>query len=141
MSTQTVTLQLPNPLYERMRCAAQALQRPVEKLLLDAVTTGMSLLDDLTPELVDEMSALALLNDAALWRAARHVLTSEQQAQLNALLDEKGRGEFTPEKQRILDHLLAEYERVTLVRAQAAILLQQRGYDISNHAVLHEPSE
>jgi hypothetical protein len=140
MNTQAVTIYLPNPLYERMRSTAQIQQRPIEKLLLDVVATGLPLLDDLPPELVDEMAALALLNDAALWRAARRTLLPDQHRQMDALLAKKGRGELTPAEQQVLDHLLAEYEHVVLVRAQAAMLLQQRGYDVSDPSILNEPA-
>jgi len=139
MSTQAVTIHLPHALYERVRFAAQVQRRPVEKLLLDAVVTGTSWLDDLPPELADEMAALVLLNDAALWRVARRTLTANQQRQIDALLHKKGRGELVPEEQQALDQLLSEYEHMVLARAQAAILLKQRGYDVSDPAILNEP--
>lgn len=141
MSTQTVTIHLPDALYERVRCAAQVQQRPIEKLLLDAVVTGTSLLDDLPPELADEMAALALLNDTALWRVARRTLPSDQQEQMDTLLQEKGRGQLLPEGQQVLDQLLAEYERAVLTRAHAAVLLQQRGYDVSDPSIFNRSAE
>jgi len=110
-------------------------------LLLDAVVTGTSLLDDLPPELADEMAALALLNDTALWRVARRTLPSDQQEQMDTLLQEKGRGQLLPEGQQVLDQLLAEYERAVLTRAHAAVLLQQRGYDVSDPSIFNRSAE
>ena len=141
MSTQTITIHLPDALYERVRYTAQIQQRPIEKLLLDAVAAGTSLLDDLPPELVDEMAALALLNDTALWRMARRTLSSGQQKRMDTLLQEKGRGRLLPQEQQILDQLLTEYERTVLTRAHAAVLLQQRGYDVSDPSVFNEPAK
>ena len=140
MSPQAVTIHLPNEFYERMRRAAQIQQRPLEKFLLDAAITGMPLLNDLPPELADEMAALVLLNDAALWRVGRRTLPSEKQEQLDTLLRKKGRGELLPEEQQALDELLAEYEHVVLARAHAAVLLKQRGYDVSDPTILNEPA-
>jgi hypothetical protein len=84
------------------------------------------------PELTDEMAALALVNDAGLWRVARRVLSSEKQEQLDTLLQKRGRGELRLEEQPVLDELLSEYEHVILARAHAAVLLKQRGYDVSD---------
>lgn len=140
MSTQTVTVRLPKPLYQRIQNAAQIQRRPIEKLLLDSVATGMSLLDDLPPELASEMAALALLNDAALWRTTRSTLSTKQQKQMSKLLQAKQRGKLPPEDQPVLDQLLAEYERAVLIRAQAVVLLRQRGYDVSDPSILNEPN-
>ena len=140
MSPQTVTIHLPEAFYERMRRAAQIQQRPLEEFLLDAAITGTPLLDDLPPELADEMAALALLNDAALWRVARRSLSAKDQERLDTLLQKKGCGKLLPEEREILDELLAEYEHVVLARAHAAVLLKQRGYDVSDPSVLNEPA-
>lgn len=139
MATQSVTLHLPDNIYERIQRTAEFLRQPVEKLLLDAVTTALPLLDDLSPEMVDDMAALALLNDAALWRVARNTLAPASQAHLDNLLDKKGEGTLTAAEQQRLDELLNEYEQVVLTRAQAALLLKQRGYDLSNPTILNEP--
>lgn len=136
MNTRAVTIHLPTTLYERVQSAAQLQQRSIEKLLLDAVSAGAPLLDDLPAELVDEMSALTLLNDTALWQVAQRTLSEKEQAELDTLLDEKGRGELSDEAQQRLARLLAEYELMVLARAQAAVLLQQRGYDVSDPVVL-----
>jgi len=136
MNTRAVTIYLPASLYERVRCTAQAQQRPIEKLLLDAVAAGTPMLDDLPSELAEEMAALALLNDTALWQIARRTLSGKQQAELDTLLCEKGRGNLSAEDQQRLDKLLAEYEFIILARAQAAVLLQQRGYDVSDLLIL-----
>lgn len=132
MATQSVMLHLPDIIYERVQRTAQLLHQPVEKLLLDALTTALPLLDDLPPEMVDDMAALALLNDAALWRVARNTLAPASQSHLDDLLGKKGEGTLTPAEQQRLDQLLKEYEQIVLIRAQAALLLKQRGYDLSN---------
>jgi hypothetical protein len=141
VSPQTVTIHLPEAFYERMQRAAQMQQRSLEKFLLDAAITGTPLLDDLPLELTDEMAALALVNDAGLWRVARQTLSSEKQEQLDTLLQKRGRGELRPEEQPVLDELLSEYEHVILARAHAAVLLKQRGYDVSDPSVVNKPAE
>lgn len=98
------------------------LHRPLEEFLLDTVTTALPLLDDLPAELVEDMAALALLNDQALWRSAQSTPSKAAQKRLNWLLGQQGRRELTSEERHELDQLLNEYERGILTRAQAAVL-------------------
>lgn len=132
MSTESVTLQLPVNLYRRVQTVARTMQRPLETFLLDAVTTALPLLDDLPASLANDVSNLALLNDAALWREARRIWSASEQEQLDELLYRKEAGDLDKKGQRALDHLLAEYDRLMLMRAQAALLLKQRGYEIGD---------
>jgi len=141
MTTQTVMLELPDNLYERVQRTAQMLQQPVEAFLLDTVTTALPLLDDLPPELAEDMAALALLNDKALWQVAGKTLSKAKQKRLDFLLDQQGRDKLTVAERLELDQLVAEYGRVLVTRAQAAVLIKQRGYDVSDPAVFNKPLE
>lgn len=138
MVTQTVTLRLPEPLYQRIRHTAQIMRQPIEDFLLDAVTTALPLLDDLPSELVDDVAALTTLNDMALWRAARQTMSESRQERMESLMEARNQGTLPHEKQQELDELLHEYKRIVMIRAQAAVLLQQRGYDVSDPATLNE---
>ena len=76
---------------------------------------------------------LAYLNDAALWQAARSTMVPEQRERMEALHDTHQRtGSLTPEEQAEEQALLQLYRETVLVRAQAAVLLKQRGYDVRN---------
>lgn len=137
MSTESVTLQLPVNLYRRVQSVARTMKRPLETFLLDAVTTALPLLNDLPASLANDVSNFALLNDAALWREARRTWSASEQEQLDELLYRKEAGDLDKKGQRALDHLLAEYDRLMLTRAQAALLLKQRGYDVTDPATLN----
>lgn len=141
MLTESVTLQLPVNLYRRIQAAAQTEQRSLETFLLDAVAAALPLLNDLPPTLANDVHNLTLLNDAALWRAARRTWTASQQEQLDELLYAKEAGTLDEKGQQSLDQLLAEYDRLILMRAQAALLLKQRGYDVADPNVLNTPTE
>ncbi len=71
------------------------------------------------------------------WRTDRGTLPPANQERLDLLLDKKGRGELTVAGQQELDQLLSDYERVVLTRAQAALLLKQREYDVSDPTILN----
>ena len=131
MNTQTVTIQLPKNIYEHIRIAARAQKRSMKRLLQEAVSAGLPLVDDLPLELANEMTAMTLLNDQALRQKAQSKLPATPQKKMDRLLDKKQAGKLDGKGQKELDILLSEVERIVLVRAQAAALLTQRGYRIT----------
>ena len=68
---------------------------------------------------------------------ARSTLSPDLHAEITALLEQKGRGELSVSDQVRLDALVASSEALVLRRAQAAALLQRRGYDMSDPSVLY----
>jgi hypothetical protein len=57
-------------------------------------------------------------------------MPAARQKKMDRLLDEKQAGQLNEVGQKELDILLAEVEHIILVRAQAAALLRQRGYEV-----------
>jgi hypothetical protein len=137
ISEETVVLHLPAPLYRQARRAAETQHRPVEEILLEALSTALPPLMGLPEELADDLAELAFLNDAALWNIARATLGAEHQDQMDDLLARKGQGQITQSEQLRLDELIQQYERYVLRRSQAAVLLQRRGYDVSDPSTLN----
>jgi hypothetical protein len=135
-SEHTVTLHVPELLYDHIRRTAETQKRPLEEVLLDAVGAALPPLSGLPREVADDVAALPFLNDAALWQVARSTPPAELHDEMEALLAGKGRGELSDAEQRRLDDLVHVYEVSALRRAQAALLLQRRGYDMSDPAVL-----
>lgn len=136
-AARTITLDIPEALYERVQHAATTLQRRVEEVLLEMVATALPPLSDLPRDLANDIATLAFLNDAALFQVARSTLSPDLHAQITALLEQKGRGELSASEQARLDDLVSSSEALVLRRAQAAALLQRRGYDMSDPSVLY----
>ncbi|MCI0696627.1 hypothetical protein L0337_32075 [candidate division KSB1 bacterium] len=134
---QTVTLHLPDFLYQRVERVAKSSRRPVEEVLLDAVSTALPPLAGLPPELADELADLAFLSDAELWEIARKTLSAEHYEEMDDLLKRKGQNQLTADEQQTLDRLLQEYQTLVLHRGQAAVLLQRRGYNMPDPALLN----
>jgi adenylate cyclase len=139
VAAETVTLQVPGQLYARARQTAGN-QQALEQLLVSAMVSGLSLLDDLPDEMVMDMATLALLNDRALWRVARQTMPEEHYERMDELLALKSQNLLSAVQQQELDTYLAEYDRIVLQRAHAAVLLKQRDYDLSNPQILATPS-
>ena len=140
IAVETVTLQVPGQVYARAKQAAGKNQHALEQLLVSAMVSGLSLLDDLPDDLVIDMATLALLNDRALWRIARQTMSEEHYDRMDELLTLKKQNALNVAQQRELDIYLAEYDRIVLHRAHAAVLLKQRDYDLSNPQILANPS-
>ncbi len=119
---------------------ALRLSRSLEEVLVDAVATALPPLVGLPQELADDLADLAFQSDAELWKIARETLPPEHYQQADSLLAKKGRGTLTADEQKILDQLTADYEALILRRGQAAVMLKNRGYDMSDPAVLIEPT-
>jgi hypothetical protein len=131
MAVHSLTLSLPGSLYERLIRRAERTHRTVEVELLEAVTTGISADEDLPSDLIQAVSALHLLNDTALWRAAQSPLPTEVASQIENLHLKRQFEGLTPNETQILSALMRRYEQTLLVRAQATLLLKERGHDVS----------
>lgn len=131
MSLHSLTLDLPGSLYERLVRRSERTRRPVEVELLEAATTGVDFDEQLPADLSEAVQGLVVLDDAALWRAARNRLAAEKAARLEALHIKRQAGGISNAEAETLRVLLREYERIMLVRAQAALILNQRGYDVA----------
>lgn len=127
-----VTLQLPESLYESIRRAADQVHRPLKDLLLDAVAAVAPTLS--RPQAIERtaLAQMSYLNDAALWQAARSAMTPEQRTRLESLHHQQQREPLTEAERTEEQSLIKLYQETLLIRAQAAVLLKQRGYDIGD---------
>lgn len=129
--TQSVTLHLPSPLYQRLKRRAEQAARPVEDELLDVVVAAVPGEEELSPEMTEELSTLSLLDDDTLWQTARTRMSPELSVELEELHLKRQREGLTASEIERARVLIRYYERSMLLRAQAAALLKQRGHDIS----------
>lgn len=132
MAVQAITLNLPETVYEQIRQAAEKVRRPIDDVLVEAVVAVAPVMDTAPGKMRSALAQMAYLNDAALWQAARATMTVGQREHLEALHHQQQRGTLTAEEQAEEQALLTLYRETLLVRAQAAVLLKQRGYDVSD---------
>lgn len=76
------------------------------------------------------------LSDAALWSLARSTLLPEQLAEMDILRDTKQERSLTPEEANRQQDLLRAYDETVLRRAHAAMLLNSRGYELTDPTIL-----
>lgn len=127
MSTQNVTLTLPESLMRRAQQAAQSLQRPLEELLTDTLAAALPSVEDAPADMQAELSRMAWLDDHSLWEIARSQIPRSQQEQLHYLTELQSQRPLEQKEGSLLDDLRREYGRVTLRKARAFALLSLRG--------------
>ena len=131
MPTQTVTLQMPGPLYDQLMHLAVETQRSFEEETLDVLAAALPGQGELPADLKEAIDSLVVLDDNALWRAATSRLADDVASELEALHDKRDRVGLTENESQQLAALLRRYERHMLVRAQSAALLRERGHDVT----------
>jgi predicted transcriptional regulator len=131
MSGRTITVTLPEALYERVKETAEASARSVEEVFAQSIALSLPGLEqDLPSALRSELAALPLLSDAELEHIAHGTLEEEQQARLEALAELQKQRPLTAAEESMLAHLMDEAHRVMLCKAEAYRLLARRGHAI-----------
>jgi len=131
MALQSITVQLPSGLYNRLKRRAEKSQRSIEAEVVDAVAGALPADDELSPELSRAVANLATADDAALWRAVRVQFPADKSTQLERLHIRRQAGVATEADARQAAELAAELEKFMFLRAQAMSFLMQRGHDLS----------
>ncbi len=131
--SSTVSIQVPEALFRRLEHIAEITHRSVEDILISTVSSALSPDPNLPAEVADELAAMSMFNDDALWAASEASMSRAQQERLRQLNDTVDVRSLTEAETKELEHLLALYDRAVLRRARALALLAHRGYDIAQH--------
>ena len=130
MSTQTITLKLPESLYRSARQIAEVTKRPIEEIVQESLTHTLPPLDDVEPDEAEILARMSSLDDTALWKEANKTLATTQQIELQTLLDSQSTGELTEPETIRLQVLMDEYGRLLVHKSHAWLLLARRGYKV-----------
>jgi hypothetical protein len=132
MALQTVTVHLPEMLYRQVARRAQRMRRSVEDELVEVVSTAMPTMEALPSDIVDDLEQLSYLTDTEMWEAARTTLPRQNSERMQALVLKRQGVRLTAVEERELKRLTHLADRAMLVRAQAAVLLKERGHNIES---------
>lgn len=136
MSGRTITVTLPEVLYERVKITAEASARSVEDVCAQSIALSLPELEgDLPSEVRSELAAQSLLSDAELENIAHSHMNEEQQERLETLAEVQKQRPLTAAEESTLTQLMEEAQRLMLRKAEAYRLLARRG-----HAVLSSSS-
>lgn len=84
MALKTLTLRLPDSIYQRLVDLAQKSDRPLEEETVSLINAALLTDAELVADISDRLNQLALLTDEELWSAA----TSEADGDDNDLMQE-----------------------------------------------------
>jgi hypothetical protein len=136
MSQYSVTLPIPDYIYDHARRIAEGTSQSIEAVLLQQLQDAFTApVPDLAPEEQRELEALSLLSDDALWTIARERMPEDRQARLHALMDANSQGKLTDRQQAELEALVIQGQRLSVRKAQAAAVLTGRGYRVTLEAL------
>ncbi len=135
MSTQSITLDLPENVYRRLQLMAKTIHQPLEEVVFQSIKGNLPpLSDDIPPEWRDDLGELQHLPDAALWTVTRESLPDKQWNRHQQLLEKNQVETITKTEQKELDNLRAITDRFVFRRSYAFALLRWRGYTLSPEA-------
>lgn len=137
MAEQTLTLRIPEHLYQRLKQRAEGTHRPIELAALDLLAANASEEESVAGDLQDLHATMDQLPDEELWAAARNTLAREAGEKLRRLRVKQRRTGLTLAEWHRRDELLRQYDRGILIRAHAAALLKARGHDVD--VLLEQP--
>lgn len=131
MNSQQVTITLPQPIYEQLQRQSQRMRRSVADELVAVVMASVPEQETLPQDIKQELSEIDLFTDEELWQAAHMTVPATKADQMQLLVEKQqleGLTEAEKQEATLLSHF---FNRVMLVRAKAAVLLKERGHDIT----------
>ena len=127
MPGKSITLDLPDDLYERVHQVAAQSQRPVERVVLESLR--LLFVPPSSADLATSLATLSGYTDAQLWAVVYQRLAWPQSQRLHELSAKNKLERLTEDEQRELEDLLVSNDRAMLLRSEALRLLKHRGYD------------
>lgn len=140
IDSSSVHLKLPPRLYQQVKQRADQTKRSVEDELVALVENAFAEIEDwdrIPPDISAALQQLAYLDDQTLWQAARQTAPAEMSIRMQELVLAQQAEGLTSIEQQEVQQLQHYAHKLMMVRAEAALLLKQRGYDITT---LRNPS-
>jgi len=132
MSGKSITLNLPEDLYERVRQVAAQSQRPLERVLVESIRL-LFVLPPTSTDVAATLTAMPSYSDAQLWAVVYQRLAWPQSQRLHELSAKNKLEKLTEDEQSDLEYLLTLNDHAMLLRSEALLLLKNRGHDIATY--------
>ena len=131
----SIDLQLPDHLYEQVQKRAFNAKRSLGEEVVAVLENALGedeALRGLPQDIAEQAKQLAVLEDDQLWHVARQRVVSDKAERIQELTlkqQAEGLNEQEAEEASQLRHYA---DRVMMLRAEAAVQLKQRGFDVSS---------
>jgi hypothetical protein len=131
MTTQTINIELPEDIYQRLAGMAAVTQRPLQEVIFQTIRGNLPpTLGDLPPEQHALVADLQPLADDMLWAIAREPLPARQWRRHQHLLHKAETAALTGAEQTELTALREVTDQFVTRQSYALALLKWRGYII-----------
>lgn len=127
---ETITISLPRNAYQQFKHRSQQNQRTIADEVAVAAMAVLPYDETLPLDLEQEVAELHFFTDEDLQQAAQISATEEESERMQHLLEKQQRFGLTFDEQQEVRLLSQFFNRIMLVRAEAAVLLQKRGLAI-----------
>jgi len=135
MALQTLTLRLPDSIYQRLVDLAQKSDRPLEEETVSLINAALMTEAELFADISDRLNQLTLLTDEELWSAATSQASEADNDLMQELLEKQQRQGLTLKESEQVQVLSKHFNHIMMVRAKSVALLAERGHNISTLAV------
>jgi len=131
MATETVQVQLPEDVYERLKDMATVSNQPLEEVLFQTIRGNLPpRLDDVPFDQRGSMADLQRFDNEALWAVAREPLPTRQWRRHQLLLRKGEANSLTDSERSELADLREATDNHVIRRSYALALLKWRGYTV-----------
>ena len=136
--SHTITLDLPDSVFQPVQRTAAATNQPIEVLLVQALQASLPPLEGLPGEVIEQLTVLETWDDTSLWRVLGETVPAEVQRALSTLLARQQAAALTETEREQLALLQQQADLVMLRKARAAVLLRFRGKRLPTLAELSQ---
>lgn len=130
MAATTIAVHIPESLFHKLKRAADLTHRSVEDVTVTSLEAALPAAPTLPLDLANELAAMHLFSDDALWAATAPSFSPTEEYRLNQLNAAAGERDLTQAEETEQQSLITAYHRSILRRAKALAILAQRGHRI-----------
>ena len=131
MISQSLTLHLPEHIYQRLQRVAQTTRQPMEAVAYQSLQANLPpLIEDVPDEWRGDLIEFEQLDDEALWKIAQEQLLKTQWERHQELLQRNQDGVLTDDERGELTRLRTAADRFVFRKSYALALLKWRGHAI-----------
>lgn len=133
MTTQQITIELPELVLRQLTTIAEATHQPIEMLVRQSVLNNLPpSLDNAPPELQQELLTMQTFSSEQIQSIAQSQVEPLQFDRHTTLLEKNTESSLTPEEYQELSNLRQSADQLMLRKAYAWSILRWRGQRIPN---------
>jgi len=126
----TIAVHIPEALFHKLKRVADLTHRSVEDVTVTSLEAVLPSVQNLPPDIANELAAMHLFSDDALWAATAPSFSPTEEYRLNQLNAAAEERDLTPAEEAEQQSLITAYQRSVLRRAKALAILAQRGHRV-----------